>query len=428
MSTNNGTATGNKRRRLDDDSTATGRNAASTKPNQSALGKSDSPIMAFLASQNAELQQYIISSSKEMVDLVTTIRQRIDTNHRFERPWVNPKTNTPHVHQGTDQPRPFIPNSLRKACPIKASDAMKDNPDIQAALKEAEDIYEKQLDVLATHARKISKLEITTRTSKLQKTFFEYIANVAMGLVITKSFDIGGMPVGNALTRKELSLKACHDAMADWQGGIALMLGCADIDKLKEAFSSAHDYNDLATEEKMQQVDSNFIKDIATDIHEWIPKTTVDLWNEDARKENSRKANAELKLIFKPKAIIQATADVEASIEGVKSDEKIIQAAQQAARKEAQRVVQRANKSMRKKSSAGDKTQSPAPSNGADGNDKSNTRRNKSKSKKKPQETKPKKKAKSKAESKPKSKSGGKSRGNRGDAKGGGGKKGAERH
>ena len=361
-----------------------------------------------------------------MVDLVTTIRQRIDTNHRFERPWVNPKTNTPYVHRDTEEPIPFIPNSLRKAMPIKASNAMKNNPDIQAALKEAELIYEKQLDVLATHARKISKLEITIREQKLRKTFFEYCANFALGLVVDRSYEIGGMPVGSTLTRNELSLKAAYDALKDWEEIVATTLGYADINELKIAFSTAHGFNDTEIEEKMHQVDSNFIKNITTDIKNWIPKSTVDHWNEDTRKENRRKANAELRTIFKPRAIAQATADVADALEGENADDKIIKAAQNAARKEAQRIVQRANKSMRKKSSAGSTTQLPTPTiNGTDGNGDSSTPRKKSK--KKTPKPASKKKTKSKGGNKPTATSEGKPRANRGGARGGGKKTGADR-
>ena len=108
-----------------------------------------------------------------MLDLVTTIRQRHETFKRFDREWVDPKTKKPHLKPGTNEPRPFILNSLRKACPIKASDAYKDDPEFQTALSEAEKLYAAQVDILATHAKKISKLEIAARENKLRKQFHE---------------------------------------------------------------------------------------------------------------------------------------------------------------------------------------------------------------------------------------------------------------
>ena len=84
MSTNNGTATRNKRRRTDGDSATVEDTRSIVNPTPStltsALGKSDSPFMEFLALQSTELQDYIVSKTKEMAELVTIIRQRIDTN------------------------------------------------------------------------------------------------------------------------------------------------------------------------------------------------------------------------------------------------------------------------------------------------------------------------------------------------------------
>lgn len=446
MSTNNGNATRNKRRRtdgnLDGTESGNGGYAAAPAPTEatdpSGLGKRLLPIKDILASLPTELKDYIIPVSTEMVELVTTIRQRYDTYQRFDRPWVNPKTNEPYVDPTTDQPRPFIPNSLRKVCPIKASDAMKDDPDIQTALKEADEAYQKQLDVLALHAKKISKLEITTREKKLRKHFLDYCANFALGLVVTKQYEIGEMPGGSTLTRKELSLKAAFDALKDWSGGIAISLGYAGIDQLKEGFSTAQGFKDEEIEGKMSESDSNFLKSITEKLHIWIPKSTIDLWNGETQKENSRKANAELRAIFKPKAIAQATSDVQEELDKEDPEKKkIIAAAQTAARKEAQRVVQRANKSMRKKYLGDSETQMSTPTNsGTAGNGRSNTPRKKKRKTEgdQQQQQQPRSVLKkgrkvrfSTPTKKPNANSKGKGNANRGGAKGGGKKKGAGR-
>ena len=75
------------------------------------------------------------------------------------------------------------------------------------------------------------------------------------------------MPAESKLTRNELSKKVSYDVLKDWLGGVTLTLGYADIDAMENAFSIAHGYSDTAIEEKMHHVDSTFIKDIATDIH-----------------------------------------------------------------------------------------------------------------------------------------------------------------
>ena len=62
---------------------------------KAALGDRLSSMTGVLASQPAELIDYIISSSKEMLDLAITIRQRTEALNKHEKPMVDPTTNKP---------------------------------------------------------------------------------------------------------------------------------------------------------------------------------------------------------------------------------------------------------------------------------------------------------------------------------------------
>jgi hypothetical protein len=75
------------------------------------LGTRLEPIMEVLASQPEELQTHIISSSNEVLDLHATIKQRMSTNTRFDKPMKD--TSGEVLKNAEGDPLKFVPNSLR---------------------------------------------------------------------------------------------------------------------------------------------------------------------------------------------------------------------------------------------------------------------------------------------------------------------------
>lgn len=81
--TRTGTAIASNRRNA-----ASGGSAAAALPNPSNLGSRLEPLKVLLEVQPEELKGTIISSSKEMLNLRATIKQRKESYARFDKPWL----------------------------------------------------------------------------------------------------------------------------------------------------------------------------------------------------------------------------------------------------------------------------------------------------------------------------------------------------
>ena len=110
------------------------------------------PMREVLEAQPKELLLAIIDKAKSMLDLVVTIRQRCEGFKRFAQPWVDPTTGEPHL-DAQNQPRRFIPNSLREKCPIKISDDFNDDDELQDVLRRAQVAWQQNQDAMALLAR-----------------------------------------------------------------------------------------------------------------------------------------------------------------------------------------------------------------------------------------------------------------------------------
>jgi len=115
--------------------------------------------MGILESQPAELQDTIISKTKEMLDLATTIRQQIEAFSRFGNPQIDPKTNQPILNKN-NKTKSYIPNFLRAKSQIKISGVYNDDPTLKAAEQQAEKCVEDDQVVMDKHAESIALLEI----------------------------------------------------------------------------------------------------------------------------------------------------------------------------------------------------------------------------------------------------------------------------
>ena len=338
-----------------------------------ALGPRLEPLMGIFASQPTELYATLIPKIKGMLSLVATIRQREEGFKRFVSPWVDPATNQPHTDE-MNQPRAFVPNSLRAKCPIKTSDNYNDDPDLQSVVREANLTWRKNQDEMAKHARKIASLEISLRRRALAHHVFDLTTTFAHGLVVTKQVTDGGANADMTLTRQELAAKTAFDALRDSPPNLIHALQFDNQNALSAAFAAHKNFDNNAIEEKMSEADDYFIQNLANDLHGWTPRMTICLWELEVKKERERTINAELRKALKPKAIAAANADVELAMDtmSAKTLSTVEDLARKEAAKEAARVIARINKSKRKNYSGGDETQIPRPTkNGQSGKKKS---------------------------------------------------------
>ena len=119
---------------------------------KSALGSRLEPLMGILATQPTELSNSIISKSKEMLALVTAIRQRVESSKAFDSPPIDPATGKPFVDEARND-KPFIPNSCQINGPIKISSAYNDDSDLLMAKGVADKAWEAAIAIQAAHAK-----------------------------------------------------------------------------------------------------------------------------------------------------------------------------------------------------------------------------------------------------------------------------------
>ena len=119
-------ATRNKKRRVEfvDDAPEEATRARNSVVDQTdplkLVGSRLEPIHGLLESQPPSLQTNIIRLTKLMLEKLDKINLRISNCTRFTQPVKNPKTGN-ILKDKEDQAVKFVPQSLRAACPIKAS-------------------------------------------------------------------------------------------------------------------------------------------------------------------------------------------------------------------------------------------------------------------------------------------------------------------
>ena len=390
MTRNEGNATGNKRRRTgppnnvrDGGFAAVGGSAAAPMTSDedhkisvltSTLGPRLAPMIGILASQPTELNEPLISKSKEMLKLIATIQQRIESSRRFDTQVVDPETNQPLLD--TDgNPKPFIPNSCRAKCPVQATGLHNDDPEILGALKNADAEWEACRLKMAGFAKSVAKLEIKNRQKQLTVLVHELATTFALGLVITKQTRTS--PTGLTFDRKELATKAIYDAFGDLPTDLANFLAIPAGDTIQGHFAKHMNFVNVDTENKITESDSQFIKCITNELHRSIPAMTIKIWQREEQLGRDRQVNSELRKAFKPKAQAKANRDVEEALELLTPQTRdcISEAARQSARAEANKIFQQQAKSLRKKYSGGVKapTSKPIDNGRQSRNDSNNT-------------------------------------------------------
>ena len=257
-------------------------------------------------------------------------------------------------------------------------------------MQEAELAHEAHQIQMAGISERISSLEIEKRKKKLQSLFFDHVYKFALGLVVIKTIKNGGTITNGKLDRDKLTKKAAYDALNALPASEAnsVFFSASNLfddsptDIMLESFSSACEFKNNDVEKEMSDEDNTFIQSIVANLADWLPKTSSLIWNQERQKDEDRKVEAALQLALEPKAIAQATEDVQMALdeESQAKQDATIKAAREAARQETRKLVKEANKSGRKKYSGDAESQASRPEkngrNSSKKSKKSNTKRN----------------------------------------------------
>ena len=341
-------ATSNKRRRTDGD-TATAAAAgaafggsaanAAVPPDLAAtLGPKLAPIMGLLALQPGKLKGTIISSSKEMLSLRATIKQRTETHARFSGPLKNATTGEVQRDEaGKDIP--FIPTSLRYNCKVKASDKTNDDPAMCKLLGEAAAEHELHIRKMTGYAERVARLEIELRQKELRHKFFGLIERIALSRLVIAGVrtgrNTGEPPEGARLTRNEQAKKICHDVFAAAPPAVGRYLGIAIGDKASEVYAAYAEYDNAEIEKKMlppltqesrassmnddasvdHTVDERIILPIIAEMIPWTSTLSVGVWKADDDRDKERAIDAALEEVLTPIEMREANEAVEMALD-----------------------------------------------------------------------------------------------------------------
>ena len=341
---------------------------------KAALGDRLSSMTGVLASQPAELIDYIISSSKEMLDLAITIRQRTEALNKHEKPMVDPTTNKPLL-DANGEPLPYIPNFLKMKNPLKISAAYKDDTELKAELEAAAESWNIAVLHLVTHHKSIAQLEIKAREKTLRGKFFGLLFTIALGHIVESQ--IRKPNHGCTLDRKLLAQTLARGIVRSLPPSFNSALAVATRNDLLTAYDEDQDYNVSTTKELIKEEDTAFIKPLITPIVRLIGPCTTELWELIAQKDQEKKISAELKKALKPKAMAEATADVETHLDDDAARHKAkLDLVRKEAQKEAKKFMQTATRTMRKKYSGGVAVETSKPTKNGRKNGRSSSNKN----------------------------------------------------
>ena len=131
------------------------------------------PIRALLAPQPEVFITTIIASSKAMLDLLQTTRQRESSHARFtERLVLRDDRGQPVLDTNQDEQQVnFIPRSIRSKNPVRSSDDVKEDSRIVVVMQQTEDRHKMYKAKQAKDIKALSGLEITIRYEGLAVMF-----------------------------------------------------------------------------------------------------------------------------------------------------------------------------------------------------------------------------------------------------------------
>ena len=294
------------------------------------LGTRLAPIMEVLASQPEELQTHIISSSNEVLDLHATIKQRMSTNTRFDKPMKDASGEVLKNAEG--DPLKFVPNSLRTNCKIKASNRCKDDERMKAIEDEAIKEHEKHKLQQAERAKQMSKLEITLHQELLRKSMYKLAFKLSTSAIIVIKIKNGGLLSGMKLNETELTMLTAYAVVSsisdlpilNWMGFYGLISEEGGQVTTTAAEQAAADFQkvmnvDIAPIQEKGKDNQPDIAQLALldqkKIMDLLLNVTVRLGMKIDKVEQQKEINAALREAFKPQAIVTATEEVDDAME-----------------------------------------------------------------------------------------------------------------
>lgn len=282
---------------------------------EARLGSRLLPLLPLLASQPEELNGIIISLSREMLDLRSTIKQREESYARFGQSAKDPTTGAV-LKDKQGNPIPFTPASLKKECPIEASKAMNNESAMATLIEESKTIHADYVKTMTEQAKKVAELEIKLRYNHLRTKLYKLLDQCARArLVIAEIAE--EKPAGKLQHDREdhihlvvyVILKNASQAVAD-------LLKMENSTKLAAEYEKARDFDwtgldSLATDDG----DNVRIKPVITLMDTWLPVLTTAVWTQEDTKDRNRMIEAALRKEFKCQAQKEATEKVQDALD-----------------------------------------------------------------------------------------------------------------
>ena len=283
----------------------------------SLLGPRLMPVMDLLATQPEELKGTIISQLREMLDLRATIRQRKKSHARFDKPSLDPTTGEiKRDEEGNSLP--FVPNSLRSKCPIKASSLTNNDPEMRKVLDAAESSHALQITLMTQYAKQVSELEIKLRVKQLRRKLFDLIEMIGLSWIIIFEVKNGGeLPDAINLDRTELATKLSFDVFAGAATDLCTAVDVANGAELGADYAAYRFYDNGVLEAKMDTADIDALRELIARMSTWLPRLSIRLWEHDDKKDSEAEINAALRAALKPKAQRDKNDDVDAAMDEV---------------------------------------------------------------------------------------------------------------
>lgn len=442
-------ATSNKRSRTgstsnDAPAAASGGSAAASATLEARLGSRLLPLLSMLASQPEELKGKIISLSREMLDLRSTIKQREESHARFGQSAKDPTTGAV-LKDKQGNPIPFTPGSLKKDCPVEASKAMNNDPEMAALMEETKAMHATYTKKMTEQAEKVARLEIKLRYNMLRAKMYKLLDQCALArLVIAEIAE--EHPTGVVQhSRQDLIHLTVYAVLRAATPAIADLLEVENGPKLADEYAEARNFDwngldSLATDDG----DMMRINPIIALMQTWLPILTTAVWTQEDAKDRDRMIEAALRKEFKCQDLKEATEQVQDAMDEEDANlpnEKLSDLIDKGIKKELAKQVVAIKRQMKKNSSGGVESQTPKPGKNGQSSKKSSNASAAAKKNQQQQKSNPKKdktaeqsKGKKRKESKAKSPSSNRppkqrqrNQGSAGGSNGGGNKSGAAR-
>ena len=356
-------ATKHKRRRIyngDDAREETPRNGApSTSRATSPLvampdplklvGSRLEPLHGLLESQPPSLTTNIIRQTRLMLEKRDKIILRHSNCAKFSQPVKDPRTGEILLNEDDEQVK-FVPNSLRAACPIKASKEFRDDPAMVKLLLDAQLIQDAWKEQMAAAAENVAKLEVSLRMGELKILLY----NHALSLTEAKCVELR---IRNKMQKSEASNEdyatlmvvavldrlsfaqaehfgfvttapaagASNDNMSDSDGDSSTEPTAEDRShlgnrKFADDFLKTRNSNREDMLKNFGQQNKQTRIDLFETVEELFMRTTFELWEAIASKNKEREVNAAIKKFYEPKAIESATEEVAIAMDTIDVD------------------------------------------------------------------------------------------------------------